>query len=150
MKIRAGFDIAYDCPQPTPMILELSVHPSRTPDLLSWDQIKFSPPLPARTYHDSFGNFCHVITAPKGRMTISTDFLIQDSGKVDPIVLDAKQHAAFTGAPVRIAPRAGAAFAAFGGALTGRILQLVSRGGCSGRRGVRANSGGASCTPRGC
>ena len=39
--------------------------------------------------------------------------------------LDAKQHAAFTGAPVKIAPRAGAAFAAFGGALTGKILQLV-------------------------
>ena len=52
MKIRAGFEITYDCPQPTPMILELSVHPSRTPDLLSWDQIKFSPPIPARTYHD--------------------------------------------------------------------------------------------------
>jgi hypothetical protein len=32
---------------------------------------------------------------------------------------------AFTGAPVKIAPPAGAAFAAFGGALTGRILQLV-------------------------
>ena len=93
MKIRAGFDIAYDCPQPTPMILELSVHPSRTPDLLSWDQIKFSPPIPARTYHDSFGNFCHVITAPKGKLSITTDFLIQDSGKVDPVVPNARQHA---------------------------------------------------------
>ena len=39
--------------------------------------------------------------------------------------LDAKQHAAFTGAPVKIAPRAGAAFVAFGGALSGTILQLV-------------------------
>lgn len=42
--------------------------------------------------------------------------------------LDARQHAAFTGAPVKIAPRAAAAFAAFGGALTGRILQLVPGG----------------------
>jgi uncharacterized protein YndB with AHSA1/START domain len=39
--------------------------------------------------------------------------------------LDPKQHAAFTGAPVRIAARAGAAFEAFGGALTGTILQLI-------------------------
>ena len=93
MKVRAGFEITYECPQPTPMILELSVHPSRTPDLLSWDRIKFSPPIPARTYHDSFGNFCHVITAPKGRLDITTDFLIQDTGKVDPVVLNAKQHA---------------------------------------------------------
>jgi activator of HSP90 ATPase len=39
--------------------------------------------------------------------------------------LDPKQHAAFTGAPVRIAARTGAAFEAFGGALTGTILQLI-------------------------
>ena len=35
MKIRAGYEICYDCPQPTPMILTLSVYPSRTADLLS-------------------------------------------------------------------------------------------------------------------
>ncbi len=39
--------------------------------------------------------------------------------------LDPKQHAAFTGAPVKIAARAGAVFEAFGGALTGTILQVV-------------------------
>jgi uncharacterized protein YndB with AHSA1/START domain len=39
--------------------------------------------------------------------------------------LDRRAHAAFTGAPVRIAARAGARFEAFGGALTGTILQVV-------------------------
>ena len=39
--------------------------------------------------------------------------------------LDPKQHAAFTGSPVKIAARAGAAFEAFGGALSGMILQVV-------------------------
>ena len=39
--------------------------------------------------------------------------------------LDRRAHAAFTGAPVKIAPRAGAHFEAFGGALTGTILQVV-------------------------
>jgi activator of HSP90 ATPase len=39
--------------------------------------------------------------------------------------LDPRQHAAFTGAPVKIAARVGARFEAFGGALTGRILQLI-------------------------
>jgi uncharacterized protein YndB with AHSA1/START domain len=39
--------------------------------------------------------------------------------------LDPRQHAAFTGAPVKIAARAGAKFEAFGGALTGIILQVV-------------------------
>ena len=41
--------------------------------------------------------------------------------------LDPKQHAAITGAPVRIAARVGAPFHAFGGALSGRILQIVPK-----------------------
>ncbi len=39
--------------------------------------------------------------------------------------LNAKVHAAFTGAPVTIAARVGARFTAFRGALSGEILQLV-------------------------
>jgi uncharacterized protein YndB with AHSA1/START domain len=39
--------------------------------------------------------------------------------------LDPKQHGAFTGAPVKIGARAGATFEAFGGALTGMILQVI-------------------------
>ena len=38
--------------------------------------------------------------------------------------LDPKLHAAFTGAPVRIAARPGAPFHAFGGMLSGKILHL--------------------------
>jgi hypothetical protein len=75
MKIRAGYEISYDCPQPTPMILTLSVHPSRISDLLTKDRMRLDPPIRANTYHDSFGNFCHVIRAPTGRLTISADFL---------------------------------------------------------------------------
>jgi len=93
MKIRAGYELSYESPQPTPMILQLSVHPSRIPDLLSWDRMRFDPPTPAKTYHDSFGNFCHVITAPKGRLNISTDFMVQDKGEQDVIVPQAERHA---------------------------------------------------------
>jgi len=92
MRIRAGYEISYDCPQPTPMILQVSVHPSRMPDLISWDGLQIDPLIPANTYHDSFGNFCHVIRAPAGRLTLSTDFLVQDSGEPDEVVPDAEQH----------------------------------------------------------
>jgi transglutaminase-like putative cysteine protease len=92
MKIRAGYEIAYDCPQPTPMILQVSVHPSRQADLISWDGLKIDPVVPANTYHDTFGNFCHVIRAPAGRLTLSTDFLVQDSGELDEFVPDAMAH----------------------------------------------------------
>lgn len=43
------------------------------------------------------------------------------------LYLDRKAHAAITGAPVQVAPRAGAKFSAFGGTLQGEILQLVSK-----------------------
>ena len=92
MKIRAGYAISYDCPQPTPMILTLSVHPSRIGDLLTWGRMHIDPPVPVNTYHHSFGNFCHVIRAPTGRLTVSTDFMVQDNGQPDVIAPQAEQH----------------------------------------------------------
>ena len=32
MKIRVGYDLRYDCPQPMPMIVTLNVHYSRASD----------------------------------------------------------------------------------------------------------------------
>ena len=81
MKIRAGYEIAYECQQPTPMILTLSVHPSRIRDLLTQDRMQLDPFIPANWYRDGFGNICHVIHAPKGRLTLFTDFLIRDDGQ---------------------------------------------------------------------
>ena len=92
MQIRAGYEISYDSPKPTPMILQLSVHPSRTPDLVTWDRLLLNPPIPANTYHDVFGNFCHVIRAPAGRLTMSTNFLVEDNGEPDAVDLQARQH----------------------------------------------------------
>jgi len=34
MQIRAGFEMIYDCPQPTPMIFNLNVHFTRASDLV--------------------------------------------------------------------------------------------------------------------
>jgi transglutaminase-like putative cysteine protease len=91
IKIRAGYKIAYDCPQPTPMILTLSVHPSRRQDLITPDRLRTDPPVPATEYTDRYGNICHVIRAPAGRITLSADFLIHDSGEPDEIAPGATQ-----------------------------------------------------------
>jgi transglutaminase-like putative cysteine protease len=93
MQIRAGYEIAYDCPGPTPMIAMLSVHPSRLADLITLDRMRLEPPIVPNTYHDIFGNFCHVIRAPAGRLTMSADFLIRDSGERDAIAPQAQQQA---------------------------------------------------------
>jgi transglutaminase-like putative cysteine protease len=92
MRIRAGFTLGYDCPQPTPMLLVLKVHPSRQPDLLTADSLTFDPPLVAADYTDSFGNTCTRIVAPAGVTTITSSFEIHDSGAPDEIDKDAEQH----------------------------------------------------------
>ena len=56
MIIRAGYDIAFHCQQQTPMVLMLSVHPSRKGDLLSEHRIELSGGLASRDYIDTFGN----------------------------------------------------------------------------------------------
>ncbi|MEI9416483.1 transglutaminase-like domain-containing protein [Mesorhizobium sp. Cs1321R2N1] len=92
MRIRAGFNLTYECPQPTPMLLVLEIHPSRRVDLLTEQVIGFDRPLGARGYIDAFGNACTRIEAPAGRTMISTNFEIYDTGKSDVIVPDAVQH----------------------------------------------------------
>ena len=52
MLIEAGFDIAFECPAQTPMLLQLSVHPSRDADLLTPDKINCDPILATRSYID--------------------------------------------------------------------------------------------------
>lgn len=91
MRIRAGYDITYECAGPTPMIFMLNVHPSRAPDLASPDVIRFDPPVPSRQYRDGFGNVCTRVKAPPGRMTASARFEIEDSGAPDPVASDARQ-----------------------------------------------------------
>jgi transglutaminase-like putative cysteine protease len=91
MKIRAGYEISYDCPQPTPMIVTLSVHSSRVPDILTADRMRLDPPVQAPEYRDGFGNTCHVIRAPTGRLTISSDMVVQDRGEPDEVAPEAAQ-----------------------------------------------------------
>ena len=93
MKIRIGYEITYDCPQPTPMILVLSVHPSRQADLLTAQRIVFDPPIAAVDYRDGFDNICTRILAPAGTLTISYDQIVADPGTPDVVAVDVQQHA---------------------------------------------------------
>ena len=49
MLIEAGFNIAFECPAQTPMLLQLNVHPSRDADLLTPDKINCDPNLAMRS-----------------------------------------------------------------------------------------------------
>jgi transglutaminase-like putative cysteine protease len=92
MQIKAGYTLRYTCPQPTPMLLALNIHPSRRQDLLTPQVLSFSPHVEAWDYTDGFGNVATRVTAPAGDLTISTEFEIYDSGLPDVVPLDAAQH----------------------------------------------------------
>ncbi len=92
MHIRAGFEILYDCPAPTPMILGLSVHPSRRGDLITPDWLRTDPHLEVRQYLDSFGNIYSRIVAPAGRTLLAADFIVQDNGLPQPVYPNSIQH----------------------------------------------------------
>jgi hypothetical protein len=83
MLIEAGFDVTFECPAATPMILQLSIHPSRDADLLTPDRIVPDPSLPMRSYLDLFGNRVTRVEVPAGLVTFSDRFVIQDSGEPD-------------------------------------------------------------------
>jgi transglutaminase-like putative cysteine protease len=93
MRIHTGFEITYDCPAPVPMLLMLSVHPSRRADLESFDGLRTDPVVDVRQYLDRYGNNCIRLLAPAGRIVLSTDFVIRDTGQPDAYAPDAEQIA---------------------------------------------------------
>jgi hypothetical protein len=92
MIIRAGYNIAFEVAQLTPIILMVSVHPSRARDLLTSPKILSSPDLSMRDYQDTFGNICTRVTAPPGLVEFSSSFDIRDSGCPDEVSMNARRH----------------------------------------------------------
>jgi transglutaminase-like putative cysteine protease len=91
MRIEAGYDISFQCPQETAMVLMLSVHPDRQHDLLSTHTIQLSPGVPSRDYLDGFGNICTRLVAPAGLLEVRNRFVIHDSGLPDDVAFNTEQ-----------------------------------------------------------
>jgi transglutaminase-like putative cysteine protease len=93
MQIRLGYELVYDCPQPTPMLLMLNIHHSRVADIVMPDHLVTNPSLMVRGYRDAFGNWCSRIVAPTGRTKLSAAAIVNDDGEPDRTAIDAHQHA---------------------------------------------------------
>lgn len=91
MQIRIGFEIAFDIPSPSAMVLMLYVHPSRTDRLMRPEKVHVAPEAPIDLYTDSFGNRCGRILAPAGPLRLSYDNVIRDSGQPDRLCPAARQ-----------------------------------------------------------
>ncbi len=92
MQIRLGYELIYQCPQPTPMIVTLSIHYSRVSDLVRPDHLIVSPSVPTAAYRDSFGNWCSRILAPAGQLRLFTDAVVNDTGLPDVVAPWAEQR----------------------------------------------------------
>ena len=52
MKLRVGYELIYDCPKSTPMIMVLGTHFSRASDVIVPDYLTTSPSVPISPYRD--------------------------------------------------------------------------------------------------
>jgi transglutaminase-like putative cysteine protease len=92
LQIQVGYELTYEFPQPTPLLLALNVHYSRASDVIVPDQMRCHPAVPILGYRDDFGNWCNRMVAPSGRVVISARGLVNDTGDLDPVQPDAPQH----------------------------------------------------------
>lgn len=92
MQIKLRYELVYELPQPTPMILALNIHYSRASSIVIPDHMHTHPAVPISSFRDGFGNWCNRLVAPRGKIRISADAIVNDSGMLDPVVPDAEQH----------------------------------------------------------
>ncbi len=92
MLIKVGYEIAFEAPRPVPMLLLLSIHPTREASVVEPERLRTEPEVPIREFLDAFGNRCHRIVAPAGLIRLTNHAVVKDDGQPDPISADAVQH----------------------------------------------------------
>ena len=93
MQFRVGYELIYECAEPTPMMLMLNIHHSRASDIVVPDCLTTHPSVPISFYRDGFGNWCTRLVVPSGRTRLSADALVRDSGLPETPALSNRQHA---------------------------------------------------------
>jgi transglutaminase-like putative cysteine protease len=92
MLIRVGFEADFEFSNPTPVLLMMSLHPSRAASLRGSEHLTVEPHLAVSEYTDTYGNHCGRAVVPAGRVAFRNDALIEDNGQPDVQVPGAVQH----------------------------------------------------------
>ena len=92
MNIRFGYDLAFELPATTAVVLMLHLRPELTPRLRTPETIAISPNVPREVFLDAFGNRCTRLTAPAGLLELKCDAVIDDSGLPAPVAAEASEH----------------------------------------------------------
>lgn len=83
MLIRVGYEITFELPQPSPVVLMLYLHPSRAATTRQPDRLEVWPTAPITEYIDSYGNRCGRLVASAGRLTFKNNAEVEDCGLPD-------------------------------------------------------------------
>ena len=92
MLIRLGYDLTFQVPSRTAMLLVLYVHPSQASSLLEADSVQVEPYAPVEEFIDSFGNRCGRVVVSPGKLRLWSSTLIEDSGAPDAVRKNAWQQ----------------------------------------------------------
>jgi transglutaminase-like putative cysteine protease len=91
MLIRYGYELTFECDQPTLMVCLLDAHEDNTHRVVYDSGFKTWPSTGAYIYNDSFGNQVRKFISPAGSLTIHRDSIIRDDGLSDPIIDNAQE-----------------------------------------------------------
>ena len=91
MRIHIGYDLRFQVPAPTPILLLLHVYPNQYL-FARPEQLAISPNLPFDTFLDINGNSCVRLTAQPGTLALSSDAVVEVDGQPDVVNLSAMQH----------------------------------------------------------
>jgi len=92
MLIHIGFDLQFQLPAPTSILLMLYTHPEQARLLRQPEQLVIQPFVPVFSFIDWFGNRAARIQAPAGQLKIYYDNVFQDSGIPEPRIDGARLH----------------------------------------------------------
>ena len=92
MFIRVGYEIVIESKADTVLILALSPHSGFDGRIIGSAAVQADPELPLQTFLDTFGNRLTRLRAPAGRMTLSSDCIVEVDGKPDVFDWTAQQH----------------------------------------------------------
>jgi len=92
MYLRFGYEMQFDLPAATPMVLMLYTHPSQAWTLRRPERVVLEPDVPVETSVDGFGNRVGRIIAPAGKLRIWYDNVAIDSGQLEPTIAGTQLH----------------------------------------------------------
>jgi hypothetical protein len=77
MLIRFGYELAFNCTQPTLMVCLLDAHRDHAQNIRFETPFEITPAISTGTYFDTFGNSVRRFVAPPGDLTVCRDAILR-------------------------------------------------------------------------